>query len=183
MAPETTTHAEILNHDQTLRDGNRADLLGHWRRRFDVARRLCDERGGLELLAAALVVPDAAKGYLREIRRKNGGVVLIHCIQPQSAAALIAAIVPALQEKDIRLSASIRCQPIGPSRHWRRRLTWHAPTHLCQKATDPRQHIRIRLFPQGQHPVGDILHASACLALPVAVQTQPGLANQKPAPK
>ena len=27
-----------------------------------------------------------AKGYLREIRRKDGGVVLMHCIHLQSAA-------------------------------------------------------------------------------------------------
>jgi peptidoglycan/xylan/chitin deacetylase (PgdA/CDA1 family) len=36
-----------------------------------------------------------AKGYAREIRRKNGGVVLMHCIHSQSAA-LVAAVVPAL---------------------------------------------------------------------------------------
>ncbi len=39
-----------------------------------------------------------AKGYLREIRRKNGGVVLLHCIHTQSAA-LVAAIVPPLVEE------------------------------------------------------------------------------------
>ena len=39
-----------------------------------------------------------AKGYMREIRRKDGGVVLIHCIHQQSAA-LVAAIVPALIEE------------------------------------------------------------------------------------
>jgi len=36
-----------------------------------------------------------AKGYLREIRRENGGVVLMHCIHSQSGA-LVAAVVPAL---------------------------------------------------------------------------------------
>jgi peptidoglycan/xylan/chitin deacetylase (PgdA/CDA1 family) len=39
-----------------------------------------------------------AKGYMREIRRKNGGVVLMHCIHAQSAA-LVAAVVPPLIEE------------------------------------------------------------------------------------
>jgi peptidoglycan/xylan/chitin deacetylase (PgdA/CDA1 family) len=39
-----------------------------------------------------------AKGYMREIRRKNGGVVLMHCIHRQSAA-LVAAVVPGLVEE------------------------------------------------------------------------------------
>ena len=39
-----------------------------------------------------------AKGYLREIRRKNGGVVLIHCISGK-AAELVQDIVPALEEE------------------------------------------------------------------------------------
>jgi peptidoglycan-N-acetylglucosamine deacetylase len=36
-----------------------------------------------------------AKGYVREIRRKNGGVVIMHCIHAKSAA-LVAAVVPVL---------------------------------------------------------------------------------------
>jgi len=39
-----------------------------------------------------------AKGYMREIRRKDGGVVLMHCIHAQSAA-LVAQIVPPLLEE------------------------------------------------------------------------------------
>lgn len=39
-----------------------------------------------------------AKGYLREIRRKNGGVVLMHCVHHQSPE-LAAAIIPALVEE------------------------------------------------------------------------------------
>jgi peptidoglycan/xylan/chitin deacetylase (PgdA/CDA1 family) len=39
-----------------------------------------------------------AKGYLREIAAKDGGVVLLHCIHEQSAA-LVEAIIPALQAK------------------------------------------------------------------------------------
>ncbi len=42
-----------------------------------------------------------AKGYLREIRRENGGVVLMHCIHSQSGA-LVAAVVPALIEEGYR---------------------------------------------------------------------------------
>lgn len=39
-----------------------------------------------------------AKGYLREIRRKNGGVVIMHCVNAQSAA-LVNGVVPALLEE------------------------------------------------------------------------------------
>jgi len=39
-----------------------------------------------------------AKGYLREIRRVNGGVVLMHCIHAQSGD-LVASIVPAMVEE------------------------------------------------------------------------------------
>jgi peptidoglycan/xylan/chitin deacetylase (PgdA/CDA1 family) len=39
-----------------------------------------------------------AKGYLREIRRRNGGVVLMHCIHGQSAD-LVADVVPPLVEE------------------------------------------------------------------------------------
>lgn len=42
-----------------------------------------------------------AKGYLREIRRYNGGVVLMHCIHIRSAE-LVAAVVPALIEEGYR---------------------------------------------------------------------------------
>lgn len=42
-----------------------------------------------------------AKGYLREIRRKNGGIVLLHCVYSQSAA-LVAAIVPPLIDEGYR---------------------------------------------------------------------------------
>lgn len=39
-----------------------------------------------------------AKGYMREIRRKDGGVVILHCIHSQSGA-LVAALVPPLIEE------------------------------------------------------------------------------------
>lgn len=43
-------------------------------------------------------VSDCAEGYLNEIREKDGGVVLMHCIQAQSAA-LVSAIVPVLRQE------------------------------------------------------------------------------------
>lgn len=42
-----------------------------------------------------------AKGYLRETRRKDGGVVLMHCIHSQSAA-LVDDVVTALQQEGYR---------------------------------------------------------------------------------
>ena len=42
-----------------------------------------------------------AKGYLREIRRHNGGVVLMHCIHDKSGA-LVAAVLPALLQEGYR---------------------------------------------------------------------------------
>lgn len=42
-----------------------------------------------------------AKGYMREIRRKDGGVVLMHCIHSQSAA-LVADVATALTEEGYR---------------------------------------------------------------------------------
>src|SRR5258708_39356595 len=42
-----------------------------------------------------------AKGYSREIRRKDGGVVLMHCIHLRSAE-LVRQVVPALIEEGYR---------------------------------------------------------------------------------
>jgi len=39
-----------------------------------------------------------AKGYLREIRRRNGGVVLMHCIHSQSGDLVAAVLPPLIQE-------------------------------------------------------------------------------------
>jgi peptidoglycan/xylan/chitin deacetylase (PgdA/CDA1 family) len=44
---------------------------------------------------------DCAEGYLNEIRRKDGGVVLMHCIHPQSPA-LVQIVISALQADDFR---------------------------------------------------------------------------------
>jgi len=42
-----------------------------------------------------------AKGYLREIRRHDGGVVLMHCVHRKSGD-LVEAVVPALMEEGYR---------------------------------------------------------------------------------
>jgi peptidoglycan/xylan/chitin deacetylase (PgdA/CDA1 family) len=93
-----SAHAEILNKDPTLRN-----YVGpiYW----DIGGDVAMSRDGYVMSAAdwncwhlGWSARTCAKGYLREIRRKNGGVVLIHCIHPRSAD-LIAAIVPALLEE------------------------------------------------------------------------------------
>jgi peptidoglycan/xylan/chitin deacetylase (PgdA/CDA1 family) len=91
-------HAAVLNADPVLRT-----YVGpvYW-----------DEGGDIAMSSDGYVLSAAdwdcwhrhwdadtcAKGYLREIRRKNGGVVLMHCIHRQSGD-LVAAIVPALMEE------------------------------------------------------------------------------------
>jgi peptidoglycan-N-acetylglucosamine deacetylase len=91
-------HAAVLNADPVLRN-----YIGpiYW-----------DEGGEIRMNSDGYVLSAAdwdcwrkhwtaevcAKGYLREIRRKNGGVVLMHCIYPQ-AAELVADVVPALQQE------------------------------------------------------------------------------------
>ncbi len=91
-------HAAILNADPVLRN-----YTGpvYW-----------DEGGDISITHDGYVMSAAdwdcwhlhwtaeicAKGYLREIRRKNGGVVLMHCIHRQSPE-LVADVVPALVEE------------------------------------------------------------------------------------
>ncbi|HEX3672686.1 MAG TPA: polysaccharide deacetylase family protein [Rhizomicrobium sp.] len=91
-------HAAVLNADPVLRT-----YVGpvYW-----------DEGGDIAMSSDGYVLSSAdwdcwhrhwdadtcAKGYLREIRRKNGGVVLMHCIHRQSAD-LVAAVVPVLLEE------------------------------------------------------------------------------------
>lgn len=89
--------AGVLNADPQLKQ-----YIGpiYWDAGGDIA---FDDEG--DLLSAAdwecwrrdWDVGDCAEGYLREIRDKDGGVVLLHGIHPQSAA-LVDAIVPALQD-------------------------------------------------------------------------------------
>lgn len=91
-------HAAILNADPVLRN-----YTGpvYW-----------DEGGDIRMTSDGYVLSSAdwdcwhlhwdaqtcAKGYLREIRRLNGGVVLMHCIHHQSPE-LVADVVPALAEE------------------------------------------------------------------------------------
>jgi peptidoglycan/xylan/chitin deacetylase (PgdA/CDA1 family) len=96
-----SAHAQILNADPVLR--NYTGPI-YW-----------DEGGNVSITDDGYVMSAAdwacwhqhwaaeicAKGYLREIRRKNGGVVLMHCIHEYSAT-LVEAVVPALIEEGYR---------------------------------------------------------------------------------
>ncbi|HEY1708502.1 MAG TPA: polysaccharide deacetylase family protein [Rhizomicrobium sp.] len=94
-------HADILNTDPVLRN-----YVGpvYW----DIGGEIAKNRDGYILSASdwdcwhrGWDAQKCAKGYLREIRRKNGGVVLMHCIFSQ-AADLVNAVVPALVEEGYR---------------------------------------------------------------------------------
>ena len=93
-----SAHAAILNADPVLRN-----YVGpiYW----DIGGDITMSRDGYVMSAAdwdcwhlKWSAQTCAKGYLREIRRKDGGVVLMHCIHVQSAA-LVAAVVPPLIEE------------------------------------------------------------------------------------
>ena len=93
-----SAHAGILNADAALRD-----YVGpiYW----DVGGDTTMSRDGYVMSAADWdcwrihwKAQTCAKGYLREIRRKDGGVVLMHCIHLRSAA-LVREVVPALIEE------------------------------------------------------------------------------------
>jgi peptidoglycan/xylan/chitin deacetylase (PgdA/CDA1 family) len=93
-----SAHAAILNADPVLRN-----YVGpiYW----DIGGDLTKNSEGYIMSSAdwdcwrhKWNAQACAKGYLREIRRKNGGVVLMHCIHTQSAD-LVADVVPALVEE------------------------------------------------------------------------------------
>ena len=93
-----SAHAAILNADPRLRN-----YVGpiFW----DIGGDITMSRDGYVMSAADWdcwhkdwSAQTCAKGYLREIRRKDGGVVLMHCIHVHSAE-LVAAVVPALIEE------------------------------------------------------------------------------------
>jgi peptidoglycan/xylan/chitin deacetylase (PgdA/CDA1 family) len=93
-----SAHADILNADPKLRN-----YIGpiFW----DVGGDISMSRDGYVMSAADWdcwhihwKAQTCAKGYLREIRREDGGVVLMHCIHLNSAA-LVRAVVPALIEE------------------------------------------------------------------------------------
>ncbi|HEY0266004.1 MAG TPA: polysaccharide deacetylase family protein [Rhizomicrobium sp.] len=91
-------HAAILNADPELRR-----YVGpiYW----DIGGDISMSRDGYVMSAAdwdcwhlKWSARTCAKGYSREIRRKDGGVVLMHCIHVHSAE-LVRAVVPALIEE------------------------------------------------------------------------------------
>ena len=97
----TNAHARILNSDGELRR-----YVGpiYW----DIGGDITMTRDGYVMSAAdwdcwrmGWSAHTCAKGYTREIRRKDGGVVLMHCIHVQSAA-LVREVVPALIEEGYR---------------------------------------------------------------------------------
>lgn len=96
-----SAHARTLNADRELKH-----YVGpiYW----DVGGEIAMSRDGYVMAAAdwecwriKWSAKTCAKGYLREIRRKNGGVVLMHAIQVNSAA-LVREVVPALIEEGYR---------------------------------------------------------------------------------
>ena len=93
-----SAHADILNADPVLRN-----YIGpvYW----DIGGDIVKNDEGYIMSSADWDCwrhkwsPAAcAKGYLREIRRKNGGVVLMHCINSQ-AGELVADVIPAMLEE------------------------------------------------------------------------------------
>jgi peptidoglycan-N-acetylglucosamine deacetylase len=93
-----TEHADILNADPTLKK-----YIGpiYWDEGGEIA--MSDD--GYVLSAAdwecwhrGWDADTCAKGYLREIRRKNGGVVLMHCIHMQSAELVATVVAPLVDE-------------------------------------------------------------------------------------
>jgi len=93
-----TTHADVLNADPVLKK-----YVGpiYWDEGGDIT--MSDD--GYILSAAdwdcwhrGWDADTCAKGYLREIRRKNGGVVLMHCIHGQSADLVASVVAPLVDE-------------------------------------------------------------------------------------
>ena len=95
------SHAKVLNNDPVLKYSigpifwdvggeTHVDAQGYVRTSADGD---CWERGWK--------AETCAKGYLREIEAKDGGVVLMHAIHPK-AADLVRAVVPALQQQGFR---------------------------------------------------------------------------------
>jgi peptidoglycan/xylan/chitin deacetylase (PgdA/CDA1 family) len=92
-----SAHAAILNADPVLRNYTGPvywDIGGETSMRDGYIMSSAD----WECWHHHWTADTCAKGYLREIRRKNGGIVLMHCIHSQSPA-LVEAVVPALVEE------------------------------------------------------------------------------------
>lgn len=97
----TSSHARILNRDNTL-----SRYVGpiYW----DMGGDISMSRDGYVMSAAdwdcwrlGWSAHTCAKGYMRDIRRKDGGVVLMHAIHVRSAS-LVREVVPALIEEGYR---------------------------------------------------------------------------------
>jgi len=95
------SHAKVLNNDPVLKyyigpifwdvgGETRVDAQGYVRTSADWD---CWQRGWK--------AETCAKGYLREIKAKDGGVVLMHAIHPK-AADLVRAVVPVLQREGFK---------------------------------------------------------------------------------
>lgn len=100
-----TAHASVLNRDPVLRR-----YVGpiYW----DVGGNTSMTRDGYVLASAdwncwkrGWTAQTCAKGYLREIRRKDGGVVLMHSINAKSRDLVAAVVEPLVEEgyKFVRL--------------------------------------------------------------------------------
>jgi peptidoglycan/xylan/chitin deacetylase (PgdA/CDA1 family) len=128
--------AEVLNADPVLKQ-----YVGplYWDEGGDIA---FDENG--DLLEAAdwqcwkrdWDVGDCAEGYLNEIRRKAGGVVLLHCIHSQSSA-LVRVLVTALKSEDYRF---VRLDNLPAYRQYERGLDARAVAWTASRATANRVH-------------------------------------------
>jgi len=109
-----SAHADILNADPVLRN-----YIGpiYW----DAGGDTSISKDGYILSSADWDcwrrhwdAQKCAKGYLREIRRKNGGVILMHSINSH-AAELVDAVVPALVEEGYKF---VRIDQIPQSRQY-----------------------------------------------------------------
>jgi peptidoglycan/xylan/chitin deacetylase (PgdA/CDA1 family) len=98
-----SAHAAVLNADPILRN-----YVGpiYW----DAGGDISMTRDGYVMSSADWAcwshhwtAATCAKGYIREIRRHDGGVVLMHCIGSK-AGALVEAVVPALIEEGYRFA-------------------------------------------------------------------------------
>jgi peptidoglycan/xylan/chitin deacetylase (PgdA/CDA1 family) len=126
-------HADALNADPVLKK-----YVGpiYW-----------DEGGDVEMSSDGYVLSAAdwdcwhrkwdadtcAKGYMREIRRNDGGVVLMHCIHSQSAA-LVAAVIPALQQEGYTF---VRIDQVPAYQKFETQPTAPAATAVIATSGDP----------------------------------------------
>jgi peptidoglycan/xylan/chitin deacetylase (PgdA/CDA1 family) len=130
-------HAAILNHDARL-----SQYVGpiYW----DIGGDIRMSADGYVMRAADWdcwrhhwSAKTCAKGYLRETRRLDGGVVLMHCIHLQSAD-LVRAVVPALLEEGYKF---VRLDQMPEYRQYETR-----PSGVAD-AADAKLRLSARLLP------------------------------------